>query len=53
MKRSIQIVIDNTKVISMNRAKYNIPKHQRGNEYFFSVDEGATTNYRRVYNHKN
>lgn len=27
--------------------------HPRGYEYIFSVDERATTNYKRVFNHKN
>ena len=35
------------------RAEYNTPKYPRGYECIFSVDEGATTNYRRVFNPKN
>lgn len=35
------------------RAEYNTPKYPRGYEYIFSVDERATTNYKRVFNHKN
>ena len=34
-------------------AEYNTPKYPRGYEYIFSVDERATTNYKRVFNHKN
>ena len=35
------------------RAEYNTPKYPRGYEYIFSVNERATTNYKRVFNHKN
>ena len=41
------------KLFHRTRAEYNPPKYPRGYEYIFSVDERATTNYRRVFNHKN
>lgn len=34
------------------RAEHNTPKYPRGYEYIFSLDERATTNYRRIFNHK-
>ena len=32
------------------RAEYHTPKQSRGNDFIFSVVEGATSNYRQVYN---
>ena len=35
------------------RAEYHTPKQSRGNDFIFCVVEGATSNYKRVYNNQN